>query len=43
MSEYNYKCPACGGEFDHWDSSGLRGGRKCPFCGREKGEYGVSL
>lgn len=39
MSDYNYKCPRCGGEFNVWDHVGLTEAQ-CPFCGMEKGEYG---
>jgi len=38
MTDYNYKCPSCGGEFNTW--SGGISGKECPFCGREKGDYG---
>lgn len=43
MSDYNYKCPSSGGEFDHWASGRFNSDRECPFCGKEKGDYGVSL
>lgn len=36
----SYKCPRCGGEFNHWEGSSVGTGKqKCPFCGLKKGEY----
>jgi len=37
-SHFNYKCPGCGGEFNHPVVSYLTSAvehPKCPFCGRE--------
>ena len=45
-SNYSYRCPRCGGEFNHWDKGNLNFKSKrydyfyyCPFCGLERGEY----
>lgn len=39
----NYKCPNCEGEFNMWDKGDWVGrrrrGKRCPFCGIQKGEY----
>lgn len=38
----NYKCPACGGEFQTWDKRLVNGPKRsevCPFCNLERGQY----
>lgn len=37
----NYKCPKCGGEFNHWDTS-INGDQICPFCGLKRHKYDYS-
>jgi len=37
-SDYAYKCPNCGGEFDDWEHP-FGGAAACPFCLKEQGEY----
>lgn len=39
QSPRNYRCPECGGEFQTWDRKHVHSDKKCPFCGRKKGEY----